>query len=297
MKKFALLALMITCGLCPPVLAGSQSIQFDYDSVSADLGVDTDLSWEAIGRPVYMEMDGERYSSSAGKYMIQDLIIPLKSGDKYRMMLTCSSLDKSYACLGIQLVIVDERKTPATVIQNVKLGDGYSPEIITAPEDANNIMFRVIRAGENTEANVYAINPVTGRLDEKLPITRRFPERMKLKVTCVMKPGGIMEAVSELPSVRRTIDMSEVLDALVEDELYQSDSNPIKALENLRLVRGGWEEENLYREGRETRIDVGMSLITLSQKPVIDVTAVLKQDNNENWVVSELRFEPSMPYK
>ena len=295
-KKFALITLVVICCLCRLVSAEQQAVRFDFENVYPDLGIDSNLSWDMIGRPVYPEIDEAEYGSSAGKYLIQDFIVPLRGGNDFRVMLTCSSLDRNYACLGIQLLIVDERETPASVVQSVKLGDGYVPEIITVPEDPSNIMFRVIRPGDNTEANVYAINPVVG-LDEKLTITRRFPERMNLKITCTMKPGGMMEAVSEQPSVRQTIDMSEALDALIEDELYQPDGNPIRALENLRLVRGGWEEENLYHEDGETIIDAGMSLVSLSQKPVVDVTAVLKQDANGNWVVTEFRFEPSLPYK
>ena len=299
MKKFAVMALVIIFGLYPPIPAESQFIQFDFAGVSHDLGIDafSNLSWETIGRPVYREIDEDRYGSSVGNYLIQDFTIPLRSGNYFRVMLTCSSLDRSYAGLGIQLLMVDERETPAAVIQSVRLGDGYAPQIITVPEDTYNIMFRVIRAGNNTEANVYAINPVIGGFDERLAITRRFPESMGLNITGTMRPGGVIEAVSEQPPIHRTIDMSWALDALMEDELYQPDGNPIRALENLRLIRGGWEEEIIYREDGETVIDVGMSLITLSQLPVVDVTAVLKQDADANWVVSDLRFEPFLPYK
>ncbi|MCL2683968.1 MAG: hypothetical protein FWE55_01880 [Synergistaceae bacterium] len=297
MKKFALTALFIICVLCRPVFGGPETIQFDFGGVSGDLGISPDLSWDMIGRPAYSEMDEARYGLSLGKYLLRDFTIPLTGGGEYRMMLTCSSFDRSHACLVIQLTVVDDSKTPPALIHRVMLGDGYAPEVVTLPDDAHNIMFRAIRAGDNTEANVYAVDPATGKLDDKLAITRRFPEVMKLKVTCRMMPEGIMEAESERPSVRRTIDMSAALEALVEDELYQPDGNPVKALENLRLVRAGWEDERIYREDGETRIDAGMSLATLSQKPVIEVTAVLKQDAGGNWAVSELRFEPFLPYR
>ena len=298
MKKYFVIMSVIICGLCfSPVPASPGVIQFDFDSVSADLGPAPDLSWDVISRPVYREVDEARYGASAGKYLIQDFLIPLRGGNDFRVMLTCSSLDRNYACLGIQLLIADERETPAAVLQSLRLGDGYFPELITVPEDIYDVMFRVVRPGNNTEANVYAINPVLGGFEEKLTITRRFPERMNLKVACTMTPGGIMEVVSEQPSVRRIIDMSGALDALVEDELYQPNGNPIRALENLRLVRGGWEEENIYHEEGETRIDAGMSLISLSEKPVVDITAVLTRDAEGNWAVSDFRLEPSLPYR
>jgi len=53
----------------------------------------------------------------------------------------------------------------------------------------------------------------------------------------------------------------------------------------------------LYRAGAETRVSAGMTLMTLSLKPVVDVTAVLKPDPDGNWAVTEMRFEPAMPYR
>jgi hypothetical protein len=194
--------------------------------------------------------------------------------------------------------VADERKTPAAAIQRLKLGDGYAPQIIFAtPDDRGVAMFRVIRVNENTEAHVYNINPVTGRLDEKLAITRAFPEKMKLNVSCEMKEGGIMEASSKAPELKSSIDMSSALDSLVEDGLYQPDGNPIKALMNLHLTRGGWEDENIYRRDGNTFLEVGLSLISLSKKPVVDVTAVLRMGESGDWSVSDIRFEPSMLYR
>ena len=295
-KKFAMITFVIICCHCSPVSAEPQAVQFDLGNVYPDLGIDSVLDWDAVSRPAYPEIDEAVYGVSAGKYLLQDFVITLRGGNNFRVMLTCSSFDRNYAGLGIQLLIADERETPAVIFQSVRLGDGYAPEIITVPEDADNIMFRVIRAGDNTEAIVYEINPVLG-LDEKVAITRRFPESMNLRITCMMTSDGIMEAASEQPYIRRMIDMSDALDALIEDELYQPDGNPVRALENLRLIRGGWEDENLYHEDGEIGIDVGMSLMSLSQKPVVDVTAVLRRDADGEWVVSGFRFEPALPYK
>ena len=285
----AILSAVVFC-LCPQMFAEAGAIQFDFDSISTDprIGAPSDLSWEAIGRPFYPEADG--------RYLVDDFAIRLMSGE-YRGMLTCSSLDGNHACLGIQLSVADESETPAIVIQRLELGDGYVPEIITAPGDAYSIMFRTIRAGDNTEAYVYSINPLTGRLDQTLVITRNFPERIGLEITGTMKPGGVVEIASEQPFVRGTVNMAEALDALIEDEIYQPDGNPISAFENLRLIRGGWEEEDFYSVDGETRVNAGMTLMTLSGNPVIDVTAVLIQDANRDWTAVELRFEPALPYK
>ncbi|MDR3075746.1 MAG: hypothetical protein LBU26_00465 [Synergistaceae bacterium] len=292
MRKIAMTICLMMFAVCPREGAASPAIQFPYEPEEAPA-----LSADLLAAPFYPELDGAKYSAACGRYLIKAMAIPLKSGDEYRMMLTCDSLDKSGACLGIKLVIVDERKTPAAMIQRFGLGDGYAPTVVFAPEDARNVMFRAIRAGDNTEARVYSINPVTGRFDEKLAVARAFPDKMKLKITAVMKPGGMIEAESKNPVVKQIADMSGALGALVEDELYQPDGNPMPALENLRLVRSGWEDENIYRSGGETMLNVGMSMITLSKKPVLDVTAVMRMDEHGNWFVSDVRFEPSLPYR
>ena len=292
MRKIAMTICLMIFMVCPREGAASAAIQFTYEP-DAPLALSADL----LAAPFYPELDGTKYSASLGRYLIREIAIPLKSGDEYRMMLTCDSLDKSGACLGIRLVIADGRKTPAAMIQRFGLGDGYAPTVVFAPEDERNVMFRTIRAGDSTDARVYSINPVTGSFDEKLTVTGTFPDKMKLKVTAVMKPGGIIEAESKNPAVKQIADMSGALDSLVEDELYQPDGNPITALENLRLVRSGWEDENIYRSGGETMLSVGMSMITLSKKPVLDVTAVMRMDEHGNWFVSDIRFEPSLPYR
>ena len=128
-----------------------------------------------MGSQVYHELDA-KYSGTLGEYLIQDMIIPLTSGDFYRLLLTCSTVDGTGGCRGLQLSVVDERKAPAVIIQKAGLGDGYAPQILTASEGAcEDIMFRAIRAGNNTEARVYAINPVTGRLTLSMSVTRAFP--------------------------------------------------------------------------------------------------------------------------
>jgi hypothetical protein len=195
-------------------------------------------------------------------------------------------------------VVVDERRTPAGIIQRIGLGDGLAPQILPESDDAPQaVMFRAIRAGNVTEARVYHINDVTGRLDAPLLVGYDFPQKMKLDVKCELKQGGMVELESANPNVKRTLDLSPVLDYLVEDEIYQPDGNPIPALKNLRLARGGWEDERIYRENGDTMVEVGMSLVTLSKKTVADATAVLRYDKSGHWTVEALTFEPSMPYR
>jgi hypothetical protein len=279
---------------CPAARgAVSGDIEFEYSDASS-----IDLSGALLENTFYPQLDGEKYGSALGRYLIQEAPIPLSSGDWYRLLLVCSTLDSDGGCRGIGFAVVDERKTPAAVIQRVSLGDGYAPQFFSVSGDGcTDIMFRTIRANDNTEARVYELNPVTGRVLETLAITRAFPELMKFEITGLMKFGGIVEAESKEPQFAGRIDLSGAIGALIEDELYQPDGNPIGALENLRVARGGWEDERIYSEGGENLIDVGMSLITLSGKPVLDVTAVLEKGQNGAWMARELRFEPSLPYR
>jgi hypothetical protein len=274
-------------GAAPP------AISFDFDVNASE-----DMPFEPFASVFYPLVDEEKYSSSAGKYLVSDMTVPLKSGDAYRLMLTCAD-SSAGGSRGIQIVVVDERLVPAGIIQRIRLGDGLAPQIVPESDDAPQaVMFRAIRAGNVTEARVYHINDVTGRLDETLVVGHDFPQKMKFDVKCELKPGGTVELESASPNMRRTLDLSPVLDYLVEDEIYQPDGNPIPALENLRLERGGWEDEKIYSENGDTVLEIGMSLVTLSKKTVADATAVLRYDNKSGgWTAETLTFEPSMPYR
>ena len=253
--------------------------------------------FDPLAPAFYPPLDEDGYSSSEGKYLISDMTVPLKSKDAYRLLLTCAGSSAGGA-IGIRIVIADERRTPAGIIQRIKLGDGLAPQILPEADDApKSVMFRAIRAGNVTEARVYHINDVTGRLEETLVIGRDFPRKMKLDVKGKLEPGGMVELESANPSAKRTLDLSPVLDYLVEDEIYQPDGNPMPAPANLRLERGGWEDERIYRENGDTVLEVGMSLMTLSKKPVADATVVLRYDESGHWTPEALTFEPSMPYR
>jgi hypothetical protein len=291
-KKFAVMFCMsflaaAAFGAEPPV------ISFDFDG-----DVSGDLPFDPFASVFYPPLEEGGYSPSEGKYLISDMTVPLKSGDAYRLLLTCAD----YAAGGsrdLQILIADERRVPAGIIQRIKLGDGLAPQILPESDDARQaLMFRVIRTGNVTEARVYHINDVTGRLAETLVVGHDFPVEMKFDVKCELKPGGMVELESANPSVKRTLDLSPALDYLVEDEIYQPDGNPIPALENLRLAREGWEDERIYRENGDTVAEIGMSLVTLSKKTVAEATAVLRYDNKSGrWTVEALTFEPSMPYR
>lgn len=277
---------MCAGGVEPPV------ISFDFDG-----DVSRDLSFESLASIPYPLLDEGKYSSSAGKYLISDMTVTLRSGDAYRVLLTCAD-SAAGGSRGIQIVIVDERRTPAAIIQKISLGDGLAAQILPdAGEAPRAVMFRAIRAGNMTEARVYSINDVTGRFEETLVVDRDFPKRMKLDVTCRLEPGGKVILESASPRVAYTLDLSPALDYLIEDEIYMPDGNPIPALENLQLARGGWEDESIRAENGDTVLEVGMSLLTLSKKTVADATAVLRYDKSGHWTVEALTFGPSMPYR
>ncbi|MDR1650269.1 MAG: hypothetical protein LBR87_00615 [Synergistaceae bacterium] len=289
-----LAAFLISAGLfCSDLRAASAvpEISFEYED-----GASFDLS-SALELPSYTEIDAERYGASAGRYMLQEMTVRLTSGDDYRLMLTCSSIDRDGGRRGIMAVIADERRTPAAMIQKVPLGDGYAPQILTPSADwPGDVMFRAIRAGDDTEAKVYSINPVTGRIAETISVTRAFPERMKLNVKGLMTDGGVIE-IEYGASLKAAVDMSGMLDALVDDGLYQPDGRPIPALVNLSMFRGGWEDESLYVLDGVLLMDVGFSLVSLSEKPVVTATAVLAKGQDDSWSVREFRFEPALPYR
>jgi hypothetical protein len=276
-------------GAEPPV------ISFDFAGDVSD-----DLPLEPLAPALYPLLDEGMYSSSAGKYLISDMAVPLKSKDEYRLLLTCADTSAG-GSRGIQLVVADERRRPAGVIQRIGLGDGIAPQMLMLPESGDaqgTVMFRAILAGNVTEPRVYHINNVTGRLEETLVVGRDFPQKMKLDVKGKLEPGGRVELESANPGMKRTLDLSPVLDYLVEDEIYQPDGNPIPALENLRLARGGWEDERIYRENGDIVVEIGMSLVTLSKKTVASATVFLRYDNKSGrWTAEDMTFDPSMPYR
>jgi hypothetical protein len=291
-----LLGLLAFCGTALALEGDEISFDFEYSDPAS-----FDIAKSAMERNFYTALDAEKYKAVGAFLLIQETSLRLKSDDTYRVMLVCSQTSPLGRCRDIQLAIVDERKTPAVVIQRIRLGDGDSPQILWVGADEKTpsaAMFRVIRERDNTEARIYSANPVTGRLAETLVVDRAYPERLKLDVSGTMKEGGIIEISSKDPPRNAKLDLTESVDALIEDELFQPDGRPISALVNLKLVRGGWEDERLYIERGRHTVEVGMSLVSLSKQTVADVTAIMTQnEEDDSWAVTDLRFEPSLPYR
>ena len=295
----ALVCALLLFPLSPADAAESLEFSFQPEPLSVDLGA---ILTEA---PRYPALPQDKYKAVGADYLVREAEIVLTTNDRYRLLLVCKDIASEGWLRGIQLAVVDERTTPATVIQRVSLGDGLAPQMLSpaltgafgAGGRETDLMLRVIRRGNNTEAYVYGVNPVTGRLREALRVNRSLPERLKLDIRGTMQDGGYVDVAAKKPAIATRVDLSESLAALVEDELYQPDGRPIAALQNLTCVRHGWEEEGIYMEEGKAVVSVGLSLITLSRKQVVDVAALFEKNAAGEWEITRCRFEPFLPYR
>lgn len=276
--------------------ADATSIEFSLDDI------DTSSDLTALLSPIsrITSLDKGRYEPLAAGYLLQDMDLLLNSGDLLRIMLVCASPAPSGALRDIQLLLVDDRKDTPKVLQRIKLGDGEAPQLLTGSGASGygDIMLRVIRTGNNSEAYVYSVNRAAGRLTESLAINRSFPERMKLSISGKMQQGGFVEVQSKNPAVSSVMDMSDALDAMIDDELYQPNGRPIASQANLVCVRNGWEDERIsVGDDGSVTVEVGLSLITSARRQVADVVAVLAKAGINQWEVRDIRFEPFLPYR
>jgi hypothetical protein len=284
-------AAVLLCIAASSVLS-AEPIDFTFDDpISADLSGIMDPS------AGFVPIDRDRYKNLGAGYWIQDLPIITSGGAKFRLILMCGSVSESGRASAIQLVLVDERPPGAKVMQRVRLGSGEAPQLTSPAPGARDVMFRVIRTGNISEGSIYSIDPGTGRLKESMRIDGSFLRRAKLDVKGTLMPDARVEVVSKLPEERATVDLSEAMDALVEDGIYQQNGRPVPALANLTLARGGWEDEGIYHDEGGVRLEVGLSLVTNSKKQVVDVMATLAKDDAGEWVVTDLNFEPFLPYR
>ena len=280
---------------------------FVVSAAGASLGASIDFSYEndpasadilALAAPsaAYVPLEVSGYAFAGKGYLIQEMFIGAFGGNARRLILTCADISGG-AALKIRLMAVDGEGAGARVVQTIKLGDGEAPHLTGPGGGTGDVLFRVIRAGDNSEGSIYTVDGGTGKLAEAVRIDRSFQKRMKLEMRGILLPRGQVEVSSKKPPAGEVLDLSDALSALVEDEIYQPNGRPIPALANLTLERGGWEDERIYEEGGSVRADVGMSLVTLSGKQVVDVTVVLSKDDEGRWSASGVKFEPFMPYR
>ena len=294
-------AILISAALVLLIGRSAQAASIEF--AMADLATSADFA--ELMKPVnrLVPLDEPRYAPLSAKYAAQDLNLTLNSGDEFRIMLVCdgpASSGSANALRNIQLLVVDDRGETANVRQRLKLGDGEVPQLLYpgSTADFTDIMVRVLRTGNNAESYVYAVNRAAGSLNETLRIGRSFPERMKLSIKGRMQAGGMVEVESRSPQLASVLDMSAALSALVEDGLYQENGRPVPALVNLTCVRNGWEDERIHlAENGVPTVEVGVSLITSSRQQVVDVTVIMTKADGNRWGVSDLRFEPFLPYR
>jgi hypothetical protein len=268
------------------------SIDFSYENYPAS----ADIAGLVTLSPVYVPLNRSGYGFIGEGYLIQEMPIGTFGESSRRLVLTCAGASEG-AAVKIRLLAVDGEGGGARIVQSIKLGDGGAPHLTRPDGEGRDVLFRVIRTGDNSEGSIYTVDGGTGKLSEAVRIDRSFQKRMKLEVRGILLPRGLVEVSSKNPPASEVLDLSGALPALVEDEIYQPNGRPIPALANLTLERGGWEDERIYEDGGFVRADVGMSLVTLSKKQVVDVTVVLSKDDGGRWNVSGVKFEPFMPYR
>ncbi len=271
------------------------SIEFDFN----DFATSQDFAEAMKPKNRLSPLDPERHSALSANHLIQAVPLALPSGDLFRIMLVCGEVSEGGGMRNIQLLIVDDRKATARVIQRIKLGDGEAPEMLMSAgeDDSDDMMIRILRTGNNAECYVYGINRASGKLSETFRVNRALPERLKLDVKATMHADGAVDVLAKRPPHEETVRMSEALDALIEDEIYQPNGRPIPAIVNLKCVRNGWEGERLRKDGEAVLLEVGHSLVTLSNKQVVVATVTFKKDGNGKWAPVSLACEPFLPYR
>jgi hypothetical protein len=287
----AIVCIFIFCAA--GTLAGA-SIDFSYENHPESRDISEMIMFSSSCIP----LEQSKYGFIGAGYLIQDMTTEASGWDERRLILTCSDLTPAGTAANIRLLVVDDKSGgKAQITQRIRLGNGEAPHLIQPSPAARDILFRVIRTGNNSEASIYSIDGDTGRLTETVKIDRSFQKRMGLDIRGTLLPRGSVEISSKNPPATERLDFSEALAALVEDEIYQPNGRPIPSLANLALVRGGWEDERIYEIEGSVRADVGMSLVTLSKKQIADVTVILSKDGGGRWGVSDIKFEPFMPYR
>lgn len=278
-----------------PRASYSASIELDLD----DLFSSKDFAEALKPENRLTALDQERYKPLQAKNLVQLMPVTLSSGDTFDAMLLCGDVSDGGVMRNVQLLLVDDRRDTPRVVQRIKLGDGEEPYISTPNNIAEpqDMMIRIIRSGNNAECYVYDINRTSGKLTEAFRINRGTPERRKVDIKAVMHAEGRIEIMSKTPPQEETLDMSGALNALIEDEIYQENGRPVPAIVNLKCTRAGWEDDRIYERDGAIMLDMGLSLVTLSKKTVVEVALTYKKDGGNKWVPHAVACTPFLPYR
>lgn len=276
--------------------ATAAQISFDLPPETTPLSGDLS-ELEKIYQPRVLE-NAKDYKLPAGTRLIQND----PAGAELRLMLVGGGLSKSGRYSDIKLFLLQvPAKTGGKekVLQRLNLGAGQVPQmrVLAFAGGRRAVFFRVMREGLNVEAFVFSLGGTkTPKLVEDLRVDRNFPLRMRLNIKGTLQQGGFVDIVSLKPEKRARLDLSDpsAADELIAEGLYRQDGWPVLALKYLTCARTGSEGVEI---GSENRLLVGMSLVSTSKKKVVDITATLESGDGESWVVSDVAFEPSLPFR
>lgn len=272
------------------------SISFDLKNDKTPLSGDLSVL-EKVYQPRVIE-NAKDYRLPSGTRLIkaEDL------EDGLRLMFVGSGLSKNGRFSDIKLLLLraaEKKGGKEKVLQRLNLGAGEAPQMQPLSfEGASPAVFvRVMREGFNTEGFVFALNrEKTPKLTETLRVDRNFYLRARLNVKGTLRSGGFVEVASAKPekTVRLNLSDPDAADELIAQGLYQPDGEPIDSLRNLACSRTGSESVEVVPENK---IQVGMSLMSLSKKRVVDVTATLESEDGAKWDVTDIDFEPFLPFR
>lgn len=219
-----------------------------------------------------------------------------------RLMLAGGGLAKTGRYSSVWLLLLqapEKRGGKEKVLQRLSLGAGEAPQMraLAFAGGRKALFFRVMREGFNVEAFVFYLKDAKApKLIESLRVDRNFPLRMRLNIKGTLQQDGFVNVVSAKPEKNERLDLSDpsAADGLIAERLYQPDGQPIPALRNLVCARTGYEGVEVVN-GKELR--VGLSLVSSSKKTVVDATVSLESEDGERWAVSDVVFEPSLPFR
>jgi hypothetical protein len=154
-----------------------------------------------------------------------------------------------------------------------------------------------MRVGNNTEAFDFSFDKDGRKLMETLRVNRSFPTKYGVRLIGTLELDGFVEVVATGPDKSERVDLTEAVDALIEDELYQMNAHPVPSMRSLTCVRNGWEGEEFVMGDNGPEVRVGLTLITPSRKQVVNVTAVMTKNSNSKWTITDYSFEPFLPYR
>lgn len=300
-KKWAMLSwVLVVCCFFTILSARCEAqgggISFDLPHEAALLSGDMS-ALEKIYQPRVIE-NAKDYKLPSDARLIQEARLP----GGVRLMLSGTGFSKGGRFSGIQLLTVRAAQGQGkkeSVLQRLNLGAGEMPQmrLLSLSGGRRAVFFRVLRGDRVMEALIFSVaSGDTPKLAERLHVDKNFPLRMRLNVKGTLLSGGFVEVLSVKPDKTERLNLSApgAAEELVFAGLYGEDGEPLAQMRNLSCVRIGTEGVDV---APGDKIQVGLSLISLSKKRVVDVTATLESADGEKWSIGSLDFEPFLPFR